>query len=413
MSLYKVFDHYDPPIGPDGTPYQYFEALRDEAIATSTPIGWSEVYGGFWVVTGWEEARDIQKNTQAFSNSEVTFPAYGTPGGRPLMLSGIDEPAHMKYRRLVQAPFSPARAQELDAPLRALTNELIDQFIGSGRVDVVESLTQEIPGRLTAMFLGLPQEQGGVYRTWVHAVAQGHLNPEESAKHVQALDEYVMEITKERRLNPGDDIFSHIVTSEIDGQRLSDEEIKDFFVVLLVGGIDNTVYLLANMLWRLAWDRELRRRLVRRPDLLETAVDEFLRFYSPGVVCRLVMERTEIGGVTMEAGDHVVVFHPIINRDPRQFENPDSFVPERSPNRHFGLGLGIHRCLGMHILRVEAKILAEEFMRRIPEWELDPERKSRWLPGQVGGMCSVPIVFPPGGGYPDAEWTAGRPLAVA
>ncbi|MCU1500304.1 MAG: cinA, partial [Acidimicrobiales bacterium] len=201
--------------------------------------------------------------------------------------------------------------------------------------------------------------------------------------------------------------------SEIDGERLSDEELQDFFIALLIGGIDNTVYLLANMLWRLAWDRELRRRLVRRPDMLETAIDEFLRFYSPGIVCRLVTREVTVGGATMAPGDHVVVFHPIINRDARQFEYPDVFVPERSPNRHFALGLGIHRCLGMHLLRVEARVVAEEFMRRIPEWELDPERASRWSPGQVGGMASVPIVFPPGGGRPDEGWAPGRPLELA
>jgi cytochrome P450 len=414
VSLYTSFDHYNPPIGPDQTPYDYFEALRDEAIETETPIGWSEVYGGFWVCTGWEEAREIQHDTEAFSNIDVTFPSYALPGGRPMMLSGIDEPAHKKYRRLVQAPFSPARAWSMADYFRTDTNHLIDRFIDSGRVDIVQTLTQEVPGRMTAMLLGLPPEEGGRYRTWVHAIAQQALrDPEGAAPHLREMDEHFEVILAERRANPGDDVLSLIIQSEIDGERLTDEEIKDFFVVLLVGGIDNTVYLLANMMWRLGWDKELRRRLARKPALLETAVDEFLRFYSPGIVARLITKEVTVGGVTMQPGQHVVVFHPIVNRDPRQFENPDVFNPERTPNRHFGLGLGIHRCLGAHLVRVEAQCVFEEFMRRIPEWELDPERTSSWLPGQVGGMVSVPIVFPSGGGYPDADWHASQQLAAA
>jgi cytochrome P450 len=107
------------------------------------------------------------------------------------------------------------------------------------------------------------------------------------------------------------------------------------------------------------------------------------------------------------------MLHPVENRDVREFEYPDVFIPERTPNRHFGFGLGIHRCIGMHILRVEARIAAEEFFRRIPDWELDPEHKPRWYSGQVSGMASVPIVFPPGGGPADADWSPNRALAIA
>jgi cytochrome P450 len=109
----------------------------------------------------------------------------------------------------------------------------------------------------------------------------------------------------------------------------------------------------------------------------------------------------------------VILLHALENRDPREFENPDVFVPERSPNRHFALGLGIHRCLGMHILRIEAQVALEEFLKRIPEWELDPERKPKWYAGQVSGFEAVPIVFPPGGGSRDASWSPGRALATA
>jgi cytochrome P450 len=419
MSLYTDFDHYNSPIGPDGTPYRYFEALRDEAIETNTPIGWSEVYGGFWVVVGWEEARDIMHDPGTFSSLEVTFPSYGIPDEQAerkyqMMLAGQDEPDHKKYRSLVQGPFSPKAAWSIAEPLRATTNELIDQFIEAGEVDIVEGLTNEVPARLTAIILGLPPEDGALYRSWTHAMAQGiHTDPEGARAKLAELDEYFATMLADRRKNLGDDVLSLVIQSKIDGEGLTDQEIKDFWVVLLLGGIDNTTKLLGSMFWRLAWDRELRRRHVDNPDLLATSIDEFLRYYSPGISCRLVLEPKTVHGISFEPGQHIVLEQPIVNRDPRQFEHPDVFDPERSPNRHMALGLGIHRCLGAHLVRVEARVACEEFFRRIPEWELNPEKKPKWIPGQVAGMETVSIVFPAGGGYPDADWTPGRPLAIA
>lgn len=406
MSLYSEFDHYNAPLGPDGTPFAYYESLRDEALATGTPIGWSEAYGGFWVVTGWQEAKEISHNHQAFSNTGATFPSYGTPGQRPIMLDEYDEPEHKRYRRLMTPPFSPKRAMDVAEELRGVTNELIDEFIDDGRVDVVEGLTNEIPARTIAIILGLPPEHGGSYRKWTDAIARlATTDPAAAKPLLEEFDAYYDELLEDRRRNLGDDVLSMVIQAEIDGVGLTDDEIKDFFVVLLLGGIDNTTKHLANMFWRLAWDPELRRRFVAHPELLSTGGDEFLRYYSPALAGRLAKERIEVGGVTIEPGQQLLMVNPILNRDPREFDNPDAFIPERTPNRHFGLGLGIHRCLGAHLVRVETQVCAEEFFKRIPEWELDPTRKAKWIRGQVAGMGEVPIVFPEGGGAADDAWT--------
>jgi cytochrome P450 len=414
LSLYTNFDHYDVPIGPDGTPYEFYEALRDEAIQTETPIGWSEVYGGFWVVTGYPEAQEIQRNSEAFSNQAVNFPRFSTPGDRQLMLAGHDAPEHMKYRRFVQSQFSPARATAFGAQLREVSNELIDRFIESGRVDIAEVYTGEVPARLAAIMGNLPAKDADLYRAWVHAVTQVKRNdPALSEAQFKELDDYFFERVADWRTREGDDYITMVGQQELDGARISDAEFRDLFLGLIMGAIDNTFYLLSNMWWRLSWDKELRRQLVRRPDMIPLAIDEFLRFYSPALNGRLIKERITVGGVTMEPGQTVILLHALENRDPREFEYPDEFIPERSPNRHFALGLGIHRCLGMHILRIEAQVALEEFLKRIPEWELDPERKPKWYAGQVSGFEAVPIVFPPGGGSRDASWSPGRALATA
>jgi cytochrome P450 len=419
MSLFQEFDHYNLPIGPEGNPYQYFEALRDEVLETDTPIGWSEVYGGFWVPAAYDAVYEIMQNPQAFSNREVTFPSYGNveEGAErdyQLMLAGQDEPAHKKYRKLVNGPFSPMAAAKMAESLRATVNTLIDEFIERGRVDIIESFTNDVPARLTALILGLPPEDGQLYRSWTHAMSQGiHSDPEDAQKKLGEMHEYFVQLLADRRSKPGDDVLSGVVDAEVDGERLTDLEIEDFFVVLLLGGIDNTTKLLGSMFWRLAWDHELRRRLVDHPEMFPSAVDEFLRYYSPAYTCRLVVESVTIAGVAMEPGQHIVLGLPIANRDPRQFDHPDVFDPERSPNRHVALGMGIHRCLGAHLVRMEARVAAEEFVKRIPRWELDPERRSTWLCGQVSGMQEVSIVFPAGGGLPDPEWTLVGPPASA
>ena len=252
---------------------------------------------------------------------------------------------------------------------------------------------------MTAIILGLPAEQGDVYRTWTHAMAQQQqTDPEGAAANLRAMEEYFSAMLEKRKVDPGDDVLSAVVHTEVDGERLTDEEVKDFWIVLLLGGIDNTTKILSNMFWRLAWDIELRRRLLAHPELIGTAVDEFLRYYSPAMAVRVVAEPISIRGVDMEPGQFVVQALPIQNRDPRQFPNPDVFIPDRTPNRHHALGLGIHRCLGQHLIKVEARVAAEEFLRRIPEFELDPLEETEWLHGQVSGIQRLPIVFPPGGG---------------
>jgi hypothetical protein len=399
MGFVDEYYHYDTPIGPDGTPYQYYEAFRDWAVENDEQVGWSEKQGGFWLAFGYDAVKEIYQSPELFTNRHSTFPVYGTPDGRPLMLAAYDEPEHSKYRRLVSGPFSPKKAAEMAAQLRQTTNDLIDRFINDGRADLVSGLANEVPARATAIILGLPPEQGDVYRTWTHAMAQQqHTDPEGAAKTMGEMDDWFAELLEERKRNPGDDVLSGVLQAEVAGERLTDAEVHDFFVVLLLGGIDNTTKLLSNFSWRLAWDRELRRRLIAHPELMPTAVEECLRYYSPAMTVRVIGdEPVTFRGCKMEPGQFLVKMLPIANRDSREFENPDVFMPDRSPNRHVGLGMGIHRCLGAHLLKIEARVAIEELLRRIPEYELDGERETEWLLGQVGGMQSVPVVFPPGG----------------
>lgn len=394
-SLVAHFDHHNPPIGPDGTPFEYYEAVRDEAM--DAPIGWSEAYGGFWVVNGYDECFELMQQPDRFSNAAVTFPAYQTGEKNQLMLAGMDQPEHKKYRGLVVGPFSPRQAAETEDALRTMTNALIDTFIADGAADVAKSVADEVPGRLTAISLGLPEEDGDRYRSWTDAIAHLYTtDPEAAGRIIGEMHQYFMGVIDERRRAPGEDVISLVIQSELDGERLTDEELLGFCIVLLLGGIENSSKLLSTALWRLAWDVELRRRLIAKPALITTAADEFLRYYTPAGIGRLVLEDTTIGGVRMTKDQIAFLMLPVVNRDPRQFPHPDVFIADRAPNRHLTLGTGIHRCLGAHQLRTEGKVVFTEFLNRIPEFTLDPDRKAVWGTGQVTGMKEVPIVFPAG-----------------
>jgi cytochrome P450 len=411
-SLYTVFDHWRLPLGADQTPNEFSEALRDEAIDTRRPIGWSEAHGGFWVAVGYAESREILLDQRRFSARGVTFPAYTLPDAQPFLIAGNDEPEHGKYRRLVNDAFSPERVGELEDALRRDANVLIDRFIDGGVADIQLAFSREVPGRLIARILGVPPDHGDLYRTWMRAILPV-ADSDSRTTCMAEMEAYFADILTQRRARPGDDLLSVLTQAQIDGQPLSDDLIRDYFVLFLLGAGASTMYFLSNILWRLGWDAELRRQLLRKPQLVAPAIEEFLRLYGTTSGARLVTEAVQVGGVVMEPGQHVLVWVPSANRDPREFPYPDVFVPDRRPNRHLGFGHGIHKCLGLHLARLQSRVGLAEFLRRIPDWELDPKARPAWILGQAYGMSSVPIVFPPGGGYINDSWPLQRALEVA
>jgi cytochrome P450 len=404
--LLQHFDHLNPQLGADGTPCAYYEALRDEAQTRERFVGWSEVHGGFWAVLGYNEYSDVVRNPAAFSNREPTLPRYGT--GESLMIAGQDDPDHRFARALVNSPFGPNGVRIYDDTLRDNVNLLIDGFIAGGSADVAQLVARPIPAILTALLMGLPAELGPKFMRWCRALSEGFIiDPEAAAPDIAEMYEYFEDTIAKRKRDGGQDILSQVINANVDGRSFNHQELLGFCTVLMLGGIDNTKNLLGTILWRLGWDIDLRARLVRDNSLIPKAVQEFLRYHSPAFTAREVREPVTVGGVNMEPGQMVLLCNPIANRDPRAFEYPDSFIATRSPNRHVGLGLGIHRCLGAHLLTLEAQLVIEEFLKRIPNYRIDPARECRWWPGFVSGMGNVPIIFEPGKPQRDVRGNPG------
>ncbi len=393
--LYSQYDHLAPPIGPDGTPYAYFERLRDVTAAAKQPVGWSEKHGGFWVVTSYAECQSIIGNPTDFSSAGVIFPKYAVT--EPLMLAEQDEPEHMRGRRLVNLSFMPKNVANYAGAIKTAVHQLMDGFIEDGHADVGKIIAEPVPAIVTALLMGLPAEDGPLFDAWTTACTHEFLaDPVAAAPKIAEMYAYFEQNIARRKLEPGDDVLSQVISAKIDGDSLTHKELLGFSTVLLIGGIENSAKLIGTALWRLAWDVELRRRLIAHPEWITAAVDEFLRYYSPGTVGRIVTNDVTVGGKTMRRGQQVILAIPVANRDPREFPHPDCFMIDRPNNRHLALGTGIHSCLGGHLIRMEARVVLTEFLSRITSFRLDSTLPTNWISGQVTGMSRVPIVFEAG-----------------
>lgn len=393
--LMRDFDHVEPEIGPDGTPYDYYLRVRDEALANDCMVGWAEKHGGFWVVLGFDEFNELARQPEYFSNREPTFPPY--PIKEPFMIVSYDDPEHRLQRGLVNRPFNPVGVKVYEDQIRENVHLLIDGFIADGKADLARIIAKPIPALVTAIIMGLPAEEGPKFARWVAALAETHLmSAEESEASINEMYAYFDETIARYTACPGNDVLSHVVNSEFEGRRFTHDELRGYCTLLMVGGIDNTARLLSAILWRLGWDKPLRERLRAEPELIPAAVKEFLRYYSPACVGRVVAQDVTFHGCEMKAGDLMQCVIPIANRDPRAFPNPDEFRLDRKPNLHLGLGVGTHRCLGAHLITLEAEVLLQEFLARMPDYEIESGADIHWVPGPIAGISSVPVTFEPG-----------------
>ena len=189
--------------------------------------------------------------------------------------------------------------------------------------------------------------------------------------------------------NPREDLTNFLLNVEIDGQPVNDDIVGGMIVLLLIAGIDTTWSAIGSSLWHLAQHPEDHQRLLDDPDVMTFALEEFLRAYAPVTMARLVAKDTDFHGCPMKKDDWVLLPFPAANRDPLQFEDPDTFVVDREENRHAAFGLGIHRCLGSNLARLELKVAIEEFIKRFPRFELAGD--TRWSVGQIRGPRELPV----------------------
>jgi cytochrome P450 len=303
-----------------------------------------------------------------------------------------DPPFHHGARKLLLSAFTRTNVSQLETGTRDFCHQLIDSFAGRDVVDAARDYAQHIPTRVIAAMLGFPAEDHDRFGEFVEGVLEGIGDPPEvRIQRGERLNDYLIEQIHDHIANPRDDLTSHLLEAELGGRKLDPFHVAGSMTLLLIAGIDTTWSAIGSSLWHLAKTPADRARLAAEPALVPTAMEEFLRAFAPVTMARLVKEDMHWRGVDMKADDWVLLSFPAANRDPEQFDRADEIVIDREVNRHAAFGLGIHRCIGSHLARMELRVALEVWMQRIPEFSLADAAGVTWAPGQVRGPRSLPL----------------------
>jgi hypothetical protein len=388
------FDHGAPEYNAN------IHQIWDDLKAAGCPIAHTERYGGTWLPLTHEMVHEIAYDTEHFSSrsvvvgqrkpSEIEDAMPAPIGGAPPITS--DPPFHQEARRLLLPAFSPKKIDPLREDIRGMCNDLIDKMGDKPFSDAALEYAQHIPVLVISSMCGLPSEDGDLFRDWVHVILAGIGESLESREDIfVGLAEYLDRHVQDHIENPRDDLITYLLNAEIMGGKLSPEHVRGTIILLIVAGIDTTWSGIGNSIWHLATNAVDRRRLSENPDMIPMAVEEFLRAYAPVTMARLVKQDMDFHGVHMKEEDWVLLPFPAANRDEAQFANPNEVVIDREQNRHSAFGLGIHRCLGSNLARLEMNVAIEVFLERFPDFELDTKEEVVWATGQVRGPRRLPL----------------------
>ena len=390
------FDHADPKYNEN-----IHEIWNDLLENKKCPVAHTERYGGTWLPLTHEYVHEVAYDTEHFTSrsvvvsrlkpSQMEIPPPPAPiGSAPPITS--DPPFHHEARRLLLPAFAPKKIEPWEEEVRQICNELIDKMGDAEHVDAALQYAQHIPVMVIARMLGLPLEDSDRFRGWVHLVLEAvNEEPETRRKKFEEFDAYLDYHVQDHIENPRDDLISYLLNAEIMGNKLLPEHVRGTIVLLLIAGIDTTWSGIGSSLWHLATNSVDRRRLVENPALRPTAVEEFLRAYAPVTMARLVKEDYDFHGCPMKAEDWVLLPFPAANRDPNVFEDADKVIIDREENRHAAFGLGIHRCVGSNLARLEMNVAVDVFLERFPDFELNTSEEVKWSVGQVRGPRTLPI----------------------
>jgi cytochrome P450 family 142 subfamily A polypeptide 1 len=317
----------------------------------------------------------------------------------------LDDPLHRRRRALVSRGFTPRRVAAHERKIRELARALLDAVAPKGRCDFVKEVAAPLPMALIGDLLGVEPEDRLRLQRWsdeLIAATSISASPEVAARAGQAFAEYAAynrAVVADRRARPRDDLMSALVRAEIEGERLSDEDLLQEGLLILVGGNETTRHVLSGGCEALIRHPDQRRKLLADRSRIPAAVEEMLRWVTPiQNMNRTAVRDTELRGRRIRAGDKLLLLYPSANRDERVFERPFAFDVEREPNPHLAFGFGAHFCLGASLARLELRVLFEELLERIPDMELVSDAPLRAAPSNfIRGIPSMPVEFSPRG----------------
>ena len=377
-------------------PQPTFKLLRDEMPVLSIDIGSNPGV----MLSRKEDVDFALRHTEIFSSN---VDAVDLKNKRPMIPLQIDPPEHKKFRKLLDPIFAPRKMAAMDQEVSDLVNHLIDGFIERGEVDFAKEFSVPFPSEVFLTLLGLPIDELDTFLT----MKDGIIRPEHVTGTVQgsakaqayqqeiadSVYEYFDHILDEREKEPKDDLLSHFLEAEVEGDRLTREDILDICFLFLIAGLDTVTATLDCMFAFLAAHPEHRRQLVENPDIIPNAIEELLRWETPVMmVSRVAVQDTELAGCPVHQGDHAIVVIGSANTDEAEFLDAHEVRFDREVNRHIAFGGGIHRCLGSHLARLELRVALREWHKRIPDYEVEADQTLVYTTG-IRSIEHFPLRF--------------------
>jgi cytochrome P450 len=396
-----------------------FDRLREETPVAKV-IASDDVFEPFWLVTRHEDVMRISKDNKTFLNNpkpvvfatrEATAFAQKATGSNMLVDSLVvfDAPIHPKYRKLTQDWFMPRNLAKIEGEIRALADRRVEAMIEAGpTADFVKLVAAPMPLHVIMQILGIPEEDEprmlmltqqmfGGQDADLSGSGMANMTPEQVlalvSGAVKNFEDYFAGIAAARRANPTDDVASVIANATVDGKPLPDRDMAGYYIIMAAAGHDTTSATMSGAMLALARDPKQFAKVKADRSLLPGLVEEAIRWTTAVQhFMRTAAEDVEIGGQQIKAGDWMMLNYVAANHDPAQFENPRAFDASRSPNRHAAFGAGAHQCLGLHLARLQIKVLFDALLDRIEAVELagEPARASTTF---VGGLKTLPIRF--------------------
>jgi cytochrome P450 len=378
----------------------------DRDLRENHPVAWSDAHGGFWILSRYEDVKRAASDWETFS-SENDISGTGK-GGKGILiprntfqfaLSESDPPQATTLRKIYTPHFLHSNLERWEGVARAFADEAIDRVIGSGKLDFVRDIGLEVPARTVLKLVGVPAEDWKVFAFSAADMSRLPTTaPDYPHEQIAFIQRLILELVRERRREPGNDLVSALVQGQLNGAPLTDEMALGTVSAAVFAAFDTTATSILNMLLLLDEHPELRSIMLSDPAKMAAAVEETLRLYPPGhSLGRTVAREVSLHGQTLKPSDRALLLWSAANRDPRKFERPDEFQIDR-PNvgQHLTFSFGIHRCLGSLLAKMEIRVTLQAILQRIGDYRIDRSGIVRYQAiGHIDGFEAMPASFTP------------------
>jgi cytochrome P450 len=386
----KNFDHHSPVHR--AHTFEIYERLRQ-----TNPVAHTDAWGGYWVLTRYEDVKRVAQDDVNFSAQKdgIVQPVTVTYPNPPI---DLDPPLSTQVKRLLTPYFSPRAMERWIRDVEPLTSDLVDAFIETGHCDFTYDVGMPLTGIITMRMSGIDDGKWHDFADLVHKAIYFEGTVEQVVTYGDTLWKMCCEEVELQKRAPRPGVVSELLQATLNGEPVDEQMIRGVLLLFMFGGLDTTQAVIGSALVHLSRNPAMKRYLIDNPGALGSAVEEYLRMFSPQqALFRTVMNPVEIGGVQMKPGERVMMTWAAANRDPAEFADPKTFNPLRDPNRHMAFGIGSHRCLGSNLARIEIQSVLDAYLKRMPDFTVDESRLELARDvGTVYGYRHVPISFTPG-----------------